>query len=233
MKQNKWPATIDEKLSGTEWYFHLNPMTEILHRETIKAVATYANGKTIDLGAGRLDYRNLILKYGSNTEYISVDIKKCHDELDLVADICKGTDFADDHFDTAFSTQVLEHVSEPVQFLKEAYRLLKPGGHLILTVPFLFYLHGLPHDYFRYTPNGISFLANEAGFNVIESRGIGGLIAFNSMIFFQAIFHVLRFLPVWVLAPIFLLVSLSSMLDRLITTSARLPAAVILIAKKD
>ncbi len=54
--------------------------------------------------------------------------------------------------DLAFATETLEHVDDPAQFLSEAYRVLRPGGRLILTVPFSARWHFVPYDYWRYTP---------------------------------------------------------------------------------
>ncbi len=85
--------------------------------------------------------------------------------------------FAAASFDTTLSTQVLEHVPSPGIFLKEAHRVLKPGGHLLLTPPQTNPLHEEPHDYFRYTCYGLRSLMEQAGLYVVEVRPLGGAIA--------------------------------------------------------
>ncbi len=58
----------------------------------------------------------------------------------------------DGSFDTVLMTEVLEHLEEPARGLAEAGRLLRPGGKLILTTPFMWPLHEEPRDFFRYSP---------------------------------------------------------------------------------
>ena len=54
-------------------------------------------------------------------------------------------------------------------------RVLAPGGTAVVSVPFCFYLHGRPHDYFRFTRYGLSHLAQEAQSEVIGTASSGGL----------------------------------------------------------
>ena len=48
--------------------------------------------------------------------------------------------------------------------LNEAFRILKPGGAIVLQVPWQWRVHEAPHDYFRYTPYGLKYLFEKAGF---------------------------------------------------------------------
>ena len=66
--------------------------------------------------------------------------------------------------DGALLTQVLEHVPSPSAVLAEVGRVLRPDGHVFLTVPLIWELHELPHDYFRYTPASLHLLLGRAGF---------------------------------------------------------------------
>jgi ubiquinone/menaquinone biosynthesis C-methylase UbiE len=59
--------------------------------------------------------------------------------------------FADGAFDVVVCGEVLEHVKSPIGVLAEARRVLRPGGRLVATVPFLYRIHADPHDYGRYT----------------------------------------------------------------------------------
>lgn len=69
--------------------------------------------------------------------------------------------------DTVTSFQVMEHLPEPQHFLDECYRVLRPGGLLVITVPFMWQVHEAPHDYFRYTRYGLEYLLQKSGFSEI------------------------------------------------------------------
>ena len=224
--------SFEARLSGTSWYFLQHPQVYRVLQETRRALREHARGNTLDLGAGRLTYRRVICECGRDIQYTSLDVDRVHDELDVVADVCRGTGFDNAQFDTVFCSQVLEHVAEPGVFLAEAARVLRPGGRLIMSVPFLFYLHGLPHDYWRFTPAGVEQLARAAGLKVLETRPTGGLVAFLAMLPFTAAMMVLGFLPPALLAPMFITSPVFAALDRLLDTSSRFPAGVLLVAQK-
>ena len=59
--------------------------------------------------------------------------------------------FKDAYFDAVICSELLEHVPNPPAVLREAYRILRKGGALLICVPFLFRIHGDPYDYGRYT----------------------------------------------------------------------------------
>jgi SAM-dependent methyltransferase len=88
---------------------------------------------------------------------------------------------------TVVLMQVLEHVREPGLVFAEIYRVLKLGGHLFVTVPFLHEIHHAPHDYYRYTPYAVTALAQTAELEVVEIRPTGG--------YFRALSHLLEAAP--------------------------------------
>lgn len=79
---------------------------------------------------------------------------------DIVCDVC-DMPFPDNSFDAVFLIEVLEHVHNPPKALSEIYRVLKPGGTLIFSVPFIFPLHDRPGDYFRFTKYGLKLLLSD------------------------------------------------------------------------
>lgn len=79
---------------------------------------------------------------------------------DIVGDVC-DMPFPDNHFDSVFLIEVLEHVHNPHKAVSEIYRVLKPGGILVFSVPFIFPIHDRPHDYFRYTKYGLQLLLRD------------------------------------------------------------------------
>jgi SAM-dependent methyltransferase len=68
--------------------------------------------------------------------------------------------------------QVMEHVPRPGKFLSECYRVLRPGGTLFCSVPFLFEYHAVPGDYHRWTHQGLQYDLAEVGFQGILVKPI-------------------------------------------------------------
>jgi len=71
-------------------------------------------------------------------------------------------------FDVVLCEQVLEHVQDPFHATRTLYDLTIPGGVLVISTPFLIRLHGMPDDYWRFTPSAIVILLEKAGFEAIE-----------------------------------------------------------------
>lgn len=80
----------------------------------------------------------------------------------------------DNAFDAILCTQVLEHVVEPDKVLAELFRVLKPGGRILLTTPFFYEEHLIPYDYYRFTSFGLTMLMERAGFKVEATRWLEG-----------------------------------------------------------
>ena len=82
--------------------------------------------------------------------------------------------FADDEFDSAMATEVLEHCPDPSATLTEIHRVLKDRATLFLTVPFVWPLHDCPNDEYRYTPWALERHLRNAGFASVELTALGG-----------------------------------------------------------
>lgn len=80
--------------------------------------------------------------------------------------------FRDASVDSAICLEVAEHVSDPQTLLLEISRVLKPGGQLFISAPFLYPIHDAPHDFQRFTRHGLQYLVERAGLRIlgIESR---------------------------------------------------------------
>lgn len=102
-------------------------------------------------------------------EYIGLEIDTTDNRLNKLADFFYDGDifpFPDHSFDGVVCNQVLEHVFTPDSFLSEIGRILKPGGQLLLTVPFVWDEHEQPWDYARYSSFGLKSLLEKNGFEV-------------------------------------------------------------------
>jgi SAM-dependent methyltransferase len=150
-----------------------------LERELILAVVREAaaaappGARVLDAGAGDAPYRELF----AHTDYKTTDWAESVHEGARRADIIASLDalpVPDASFDVALCTQVLEHVPEPAAVLAELRRVLRPGGELWLTVPFVGELHEEPHDHYRYTSHGLRGLCERAGFGEVRTWPLGG-----------------------------------------------------------
>jgi SAM-dependent methyltransferase len=82
---------------------------------------------------------------------------------------------ADDaSFDSALCTAVLEHLEEPERAIRECWRVLRPGGVAVYSVPFIWHLHEEPRDFFRFSKHGLAYLFTKAGFEVVEIKPLAG-----------------------------------------------------------
>jgi SAM-dependent methyltransferase len=127
-------------------------------------------GSVYDLGCGEMPYKEWVLAQNGVTDYVGVDWGETLHRLraDIVANLNDPLPIADHAADTVLSLSVMEHLCEPATFLAEAHRILKPGGYLILQVPFMWKVHEAPYDYYRYTRHGLEYLLDKEGFEQIE-----------------------------------------------------------------
>jgi SAM-dependent methyltransferase len=161
-------------------------------------------GLVIDLGCGASPYKKDILK-GART-YIGVDWEySLHDlsNVDVFADLTNPFPFKNDYADTIVSFQVMEHLPDPLLFLAECYRVLKSGGRIFITLPFMWHVHEAPYDFYRYTRYGLQHLIKKSGFVDIEIRENTG---FWQMWILKFNYHTERFswgpfkifwIPIW------------------------------------
>ncbi|MGO4819491.1 class I SAM-dependent methyltransferase [Flavobacterium sp. W22_SRS_FP1] len=144
----------------------------------LKEALPQFKGDLLDIGCGKMPYKNYILENSKVTKYVGLDIETAL-EYDTVIkpDYTwngKVMPFENDSFDCAFGTEVLEHCPEPEIVLKEVFRVLKPNGVFFFTVPFLWNLHEVPNDEYRYTPFSLERHLINSGFNEIEIQATGG-----------------------------------------------------------
>lgn len=142
-------------------------------------LAAHARGRLLDVGCGSQPYRALF----QVEQYIGLEVESAAARARGLADAYYDGDrfpFDDGHFDTVLCNQVLEHVFNPDQFVGEIWRVLAPGGRLLLTVPFVWDEHEQPFDYARYSSFGLRALLERRGFRVIEQHK---LLADSSLLF--------------------------------------------------
>lgn len=153
----------------------------------IESQSSSLYGRLLDIGCGMKPYRYLF-KVDS---YIGLEYDNEAARNLGVADIFYDGEklpFLDDEFDSILCNQVLEHVFNPDTFLSQIARVLKPGGALLLTIPFVWDEHEQPYDYARYTSFGLSHLLKKHGFEILIQKKLCNDISLlfqllNAMIF--------------------------------------------------
>jgi SAM-dependent methyltransferase len=135
----------------------------------------HAKGKLLDLGCGKVPlyaaYREFV------TDNICVDWGNTLHEneyLDYELDLTENLPFSDSEFDTIILSDVLEHIPVPEQLWREMARILSRKGKIIINVPFFYWLHEQPHDYFRYTEFALRRFVETSGLRLIQLEPIGG-----------------------------------------------------------
>jgi SAM-dependent methyltransferase len=161
----------------SEFHSNRKPWNRLLYDCGDAALIRLSNrlrGTVYDLGCGDLPYREWMLQYVDR--YVGVDWSNTIHELkaDVVADLNEPLPIDSGAADTVVSFSVLEHLREPETMLREAFRILKPGGTIVLQVPFMWWVHEAPHDYYRFTRFGLEHLFHKAGFVEIDVQANTG-----------------------------------------------------------
>jgi SAM-dependent methyltransferase len=135
----------------------------------LKEISHHINGKILDVGCGGKPYEFLF----SASDYIGLELDFGENRINKKADYYydgNNIPFPDNSFDGVICNQVLEHVFTPDKFLQEINRVLKEGGKIIISVPFVWDEHEQPLDYARYSHYGLRHLLNDNGFEVISNQ---------------------------------------------------------------
>lgn len=120
----------------------------------------------LDVGAGHGDFAQIF----AGRNYLAVDVVP-YPEVDLACDIGKCIPFKENTFDMLVLMNVLEHVYHFHELLDALYYLLKPGGSLVIAVPFMIKVHQTPFDFQRYTHYSLEQMARQHGFEIALLEG--------------------------------------------------------------
>ncbi len=151
----------------------------ITRKELRRAIARYApdlHGNLLDFGCGAKPYRELF----SASTYVGCDVptgghNHKGEDIDVFFD-GRRLPFPDSAFDSIFSSEVFEHVFDLQAVLGELSRVLRPGGRVLATVPFIWHEHEEPFDFARYTSFGLAAEFLRAGFRVLAQDRLGDTV---------------------------------------------------------
>ena len=179
---------VESQVEQTHWWFVVRRK---LFKRSIEALTLPSDAAILDIGTST--GTNLRMLGGMNfTNFQGLDfnddaIRWCAEKgLGIVrkGDVC-NMPFADAQFDLVLATDIVEHVQNDRKALREIYRVLKPTGRAIITVPAFNSLWGLQddvaHHQRRYSLDELVERLGESGFQVFQS-------------FY---FNFLLFIPIW------------------------------------
>jgi SAM-dependent methyltransferase len=145
--------------------------------EALKKALPLFSGILLDVGCGDMPYKSFVLRRPSQvTRYLGLDLESSplyQNKPDLFWNGRK-IPLPESSVDCAMATEVFEHCPNPEVVLRELWRVLKPGGLLFFTVPFLWPLHDVPYDEYRYTPFSLERHLINSGFQQISLKALGG-----------------------------------------------------------
>jgi ubiquinone/menaquinone biosynthesis C-methylase UbiE len=167
------PAHLRDFPNIAEHNFLINALIVEFLTET---AAKHARGTLLDVGCGTKPYQRLFAPHVDR--HVGIDLATSPQgtaAIDVFG-TAYATTLPDASGDTLLCTEVLEHLEEPGRALEEFRRVLRPGGHLILTVPFFWQVHEAPRDFYRYSEFGLRHLLETHGFTTLEIKPLSGFI---------------------------------------------------------
>lgn len=201
-----------------------------------KHLRQHARGRLLDLGCGKVPLFIVYKDYA--TEVTCVDWENSlhkNEYLDLECNLTEPLPFNDGQFDTIVLSDVLEHIPQPDRLWMEMFRILSTGGKVIMNVPFYYWLHECPHDYYRYAEFALRRFVENSGLKLVQLQSIGGAPEIMADIFAKnvvrlpGIGHPLAMISQW-LTRCFISTRIGSKVSR--ATSYNFPLGYFLVAEK-
>ena len=146
----------------------------------------YISGDVLDIGCGATPFKGLI----NTRTYFGIDLEPFSD-VHVVGNIL-DLPFKGGFFDSLIITEVLEHIFDPLKAFEEAKRVLRPGGHVFISVPMTWGLHYEPNDFWRYTKYTLLKLAECHNLEVVDLKRIGGILSQIGARFVDVMYEVVK-----------------------------------------
>jgi SAM-dependent methyltransferase len=171
-------SKLDYRISSNAFSRPQNQVRIIVNK--LKKLSAQKLNAILDVGGGlEPQYKPLLVSLSK--KYLNLEIKK-GPQVNIVGSVYK-IPLKASSIDLATLFMVLEHLNDPPRGLQEANRVLIKGGYLALTTVQYWHTHNHPHDYFRYTKQGLEYLCKKAGLKVVDIWSIGGpfLVVFHAI----------------------------------------------------
>ena len=174
----------------------------------------HIKGRVLDVGCGDGGLKKIL---SSELEYLGMDARPGKG-VDVIGDV-HALPFKDKSFDSVICTSVLEHVLDINKVTSEMYRVLKPNGKILVTIPFIHHYHKDPEDYWRLSHVGLKKLLSRHGFSRVTTHcnyGVFKVVEYN---FFCVLVNARRekfFANKWYLLPYYIFIGILWLVFRIL-----------------
>ncbi len=214
-------------------------MTKRWRKKAFDFFGEKLKGTLVDVGSGANAWRPYLEKHAKNIFLMDISFS---DGTSLLGD-AHSLPFKKFSVDSIVSMQVLEHLKDPFLAVSEMRRVLKKGGYVLLTVPLIDPVHGYPHDFYRYTEDGIKSILAENKLKVLDVVQMGGTFEVLCHLINWTLWNfstklskkfpkTLKLLPVRIFYPFYILTNIIFGFFDKITYSPRITFGYIVLARK-
>jgi SAM-dependent methyltransferase len=167
MNSNSLPNEFNPTIMAPNYFIRKGILSSVIR------LAPKLNGRLMDFGCGAKPYQSLfnVEKY-TGVDYNSEGHSHTDEQIDVFYD-GQHLPFSNNTFDSIFTSEVLEHIFNLNEIVPELNRVLKTGGHILITCPYAICEHEAPNDFARYTSYGLTSILEKTGFEIIEFEKSG------------------------------------------------------------
>jgi SAM-dependent methyltransferase len=176
-------------------YRHLRELKKSIDRVIQEVLIKEQPDVFVDMGCGEIPYKSIIAPHVKH--FYAVDLPGNPKATHFVDITTNKTNLPDEVADVVWSVMVLEHVADPEKYLQECYRVLKPGGKLVLCTHGHWMFHPDPIDYWRWTSQGLKVEVQKHPFSIKEFWGVMGLFSMSVQLFQDAVLLHFPYTRIW------------------------------------
>jgi SAM-dependent methyltransferase len=166
--------SVSDRVDPSLWQYDYLTLSRLSRdvRALLAELPATKDALALDLGSDKSPYRAELAARGYEVRTLDITLDGGAD----YAGTAEATGLPDNTFDLVLCTQVIEHCMNPWAAVREIQRILRPGGHLIVSAPHVWFYHPHPTDHWRYTQEGLVHLCREAGLEPLTLLAQGGSV---------------------------------------------------------
>lgn len=166
--------SVADRVDPSWWQYDFLTLSRLSRdvRALLAELPQVADAVALDLGCDKSPYRTELADRGYAVRTLDITRDGGAD----YAGTAEATGLPDASYDLVLCTQVIEHCMNPWAAVREIHRILRPGGHLVVSAPHVWFYHPHPTDHWRYTQEGMLHLVRDAGLEPIVLLAQGGTV---------------------------------------------------------